>query len=148
MGGSGPKILKTGFRHHGWPKRSTHWANFLVESWGPRPFGVTVAATLILPQKLGIVTKNIKIMVSHHQSIDSSLLILFTMNKFQSDWTKNSWVSYFGGKMGIAATVAPKGLGPKDPTKKLAQWMDLLGQMLSRKPVLKIFGPEPPPSLK
>ena len=26
----------------------------------------------------------------------------------------------FGGKMGVAATVAPLGLGPRDPTKKLA----------------------------
>ena len=26
----------------------------------------------------------------------------------------------FGGKMSVAATLAPKGLGPQDPTKKLA----------------------------
>ena len=47
----------------------------------------------------------------------------------------------FGGKMGVAATVAPKGLRPQDPTKKLAQWVDILGQPLSRKHVLKNFGP-------
>ena len=43
--------------------------------------------------------------------------------------------------MGVAATVAPKGLRPQDPTKKLAQWVDILGQPLSRKHVLKNFGP-------
>ena len=33
--------------------------------------------------------------------------------------------------MGVAATVAPKGLGPQDPTKKLAHWGNLLGQSLT-----------------
>ena len=46
----------------------------------------------------------------------------------------------FGGIMGVAATVAPKGLGPQDPTKKLAHWVDLLGQPLTRK---KISGLNP-----
>ena len=41
-GGSGQKITKTRFRDFGWPKRSTHWANFLVGSWDPRPLGATV----------------------------------------------------------------------------------------------------------
>ena len=40
---------------------------------------------------------------------------------------------------------APRGLVPKDPTKKLAQWLDLLVQPLSRKHVFEIFGPEPSP---
>ena len=48
--------------------------------------------------------------------------------------------------MGVAATVASKDLEPQDSTKKLAQWVDLLGQPLSRKPVFKNFGPESPPS--
>ena len=30
----------------------------------------------------------------------------------------------FGGKMSVAATVAPKGLGLQDPTKKLAHWFN------------------------
>ena len=47
--------------------------------------------------------------------------------------------------MGVATTVAPKGLGPEDPTKNLAQWVDFLGPLLSRKRVFKIFGPETPP---
>ena len=38
-----------------------------------------------------------------------------------------------------------KGLGPQNPTKTLAQWVDLLGQQLSRKQICKIFRPEPPP---
>ena len=46
--------------------------------------------------------------------------------------------SIFGEKMGVAATMASKGLGLEDPTKKLARWVDLLGQPLSQKPVLKI----------
>ena len=35
--------------------------------------------------------------------------------------------------MGVAATLAPRGLGPQDPTIKLVQFVDLLGQPLSRK---------------
>ena len=45
--------------------------------------------------------------------------------------------------MGVAVTVAPKGLGPQDPTKKLAHWVNLLGQPLTRKLVFENFGPEP-----
>ena len=44
--------------------------------------------------------------------------------------------------MGVTATVAPKSLRPQDPTKKLAQWVELLGQPLSRKHVIKNFRPE------
>ena len=47
----------------------------------------------------------------------------------------------------MAATVAPKGLGPQDPTKKLADWVKLLGQPFTRKLVFKNFGPETPPPL-
>ena len=55
----------------------------------------------------------------------------------------------FGGKIGVATTVAPKGLGPQDPTKKLVHWGELLGQPLTQKLVFKNFVPEPlpPPSL-
>ena len=52
--------------------------------------------------------------------------------------------SYFWLENGMAAMVAPKDLGPQDPTKKLAHWGDLLGQQLSRKPISKHFGTEPP----
>ena len=52
-------------------------------------------------------------------------------------------VLVFGGKMGVAATVAPKGLGPQDPTKNSAQWLDLLDRLSSRKHVFKIFGTDP-----
>ena len=37
----------------------------------------------------------------------------------------------FCGKMGVAITRAPNGLGPPNPTKKSAHWVDLLGQPLS-----------------
>ena len=47
--------------------------------------------------------------------------------------------------MGVAATLAPKGLGPQDPTKKLAHRMELLGQPLSQKNGLENLGPEPSP---
>ena len=53
-------------------------------------------------------------------------------------------ISYFDGKMGVAATVATKGLGPQEPTKKLAHWVKLLGQSLTRKLVFKNVGLEPP----
>ena len=43
-----------------------------------------------------------------------------------------------GGKMDVAATLAPKSLGPRGPTKKLACWVKLLGQPLSQK-MLKII---------
>ena len=46
--------------------------------------------------------------------------------------------------MGVAATLAPKGLGPQDPTKKLAHRVELLGQPLSQKKVFENLGPEPP----
>ena len=45
--------------------------------------------------------------------------------------------------MGVAAKVARKGLGPQDPTKKLAQWMDLLGQPLSQNMFSKVSGLNP-----
>ena len=45
-------------------------------------------------------------------------------------------------------THAPMGLGPQNPTKKLAQLVDLLGQLLSYDRVSEIFRPELPPPLK
>ena len=40
------------------------------------------------------------------------------------------FLATFGGKMGVATTFAPNGLGPPNPTIKLADWMKLLGQLL------------------
>ena len=54
------------------------------------------------------------------------------------------WV-LFGGKMGVAATLAPLGLGPQNPTKKLAHVGVLLGQLLSQNKVSKIYRLGPPP---
>ena len=51
----------------------------------------------------------------------------------------------FWRKMGVAATLAPKGLRPQDPTKKLAHWVELLGQPLSQKKFSKVFGLNPLP---
>ena len=39
----------------------------------------------------------------------------------------------FGGKMGMATTLAPKSLGPQELTKKLAHWMKIMVQLLSQK---------------
>ena len=50
----------------------------------------------------------------------------------------------FGGKMGEAATLAPKGLGSQDLTKRLANRVKLLGQPLSQKIVFENLGPDPP----
>ena len=40
--------------------------------------------------------------------------------------------------MGMATTVAPKGLGAQDSAKKLAQWVDLWGQLLYHNPVISL----------
>ena len=47
--------------------------------------------------------------------------------------------------MGVAATLAPKALGPQDPTKNLAHQVELLGQPLSQEIVSKIEGLNTPP---
>ena len=48
--------------------------------------------------------------------------------------------------MGVAARLAPKGLGPQNSTKKLPHWMNLLGQPLSRNHVCGNLGHEPRPA--
>ena len=53
--------------------------------------------------------------------------------------------SIFSNKMGVAAMLAPTGLGLQDPTKKFAHQVKLLGQSLFQKIVFQNFGPEPPP---
>ena len=51
--------------------------------------------------------------------------------------------------LGAVNTRAPNGLGPPDPTKKLANWADILRQPLSRNRAFEIFWGEPhPPLLK
>ena len=51
--------------------------------------------------------------------------------------------NFLAGK--LAATLAPEGLGSQDPTKKLANRMELLGQPLPRKNDFENLGPETPP---
>ena len=46
--------------------------------------------------------------------------------------------------MGVAASPAPKGLGPQNPTKKLAHVGVLLGHLLSHNRVPKVSDPGPP----
>ena len=46
--------------------------------------------------------------------------------------------------MGVAATPAPKGLRPKNPTKKLAHVRVLLGNLLSQNRVPKLSDTGPP----
>ena len=55
------------------------------------------------------------------------------------------FLGLFGGKMGVAATLAPKGLGPKNPTKKLAHVGVLMGHILSQNHVPEISNPGPLP---
>ena len=45
-------------------------------------------------------------------------------------WFLIFWAT-FAGKVGVATTrtSSPNVLGPPDPTKKLAHWVDLLGQL-------------------
>ena len=47
--------------------------------------------------------------------------------------------------MGVATTAAPYGFWATNPTKKLAHWVYLLGQPLSRNRVFQNFSGEPPP---
>ena len=47
----------------------------------------------------------------------------------------------FWRENGVAATLAPKGLGPQDPTKKLAHRVEILGQPSSQKNVFENIGP-------
>ena len=53
--------------------------------------------------------------------------------------------THFGRKMGVATTAAPYGFWATNPTKKLAHWVYLLGQPLSRNRVFQNFSGEPPP---
>ena len=46
--------------------------------------------------------------------------------------------------MGVAATLAPKCLGPKKPTKKFAHVRVLSGHMLSQNHAPEISDPGPP----
>ena len=46
--------------------------------------------------------------------------------------------------MGVSTTPAPKGLGPQNPTKKLAHVGVLLGHLLSQNRVPKLSDPGPP----
>ena len=60
-----------------------------------------------------------------------------------------SFLATFGRKMGVATTHAPNklivwGLKGQSPTKKLAHWVDLLCQPLSRSLVFEIFRHETP----
>ena len=47
--------------------------------------------------------------------------------------------------MGVATTAAPYGFWATNPTEKLAHWVFLLGQPLSRNLVFQNFSGEPPP---
>ena len=55
-------------------------------------------------------------------------------------WTFFWKKSFIGKKMGVAATLVPKGLRPQDPTKKLAHRVELLGQPLFQCRYLEIVG--------
>ena len=46
--------------------------------------------------------------------------------------------------MSVATTRAHNGPGPPNPTKKLANYVDLLGQLLSWNHVFEIFSGETP----
>ena len=48
--------------------------------------------------------------------------------------------AFFDGKMGVAATVVPRSLGPQDPNEKMAHWVYLFIKLLN----LKISYLKPP----
>ena len=53
-------------------------------------------------------------------------------------------IPIYGGKW-VGRHAGAKESGASRPDQKLAHWEDLLGQLLSQKPVYKNFGPDPPP---
>ena len=50
-------------------------------------------------------------------------------------------ISMLWWEMGVAATPAPKGLGPRNPTKKLANIGVLLGHLISQNRVPQLSDP-------
>ena len=60
-----------------------------------------------------------------------------------------NWAEHFYGNSGdyYLSTGDENGLGLQIPTKKLAHWVELLGQPLSRNHVIEILRGEPPPPL-
>ena len=79
----------------------------------------------------------IDIFLGNSEDYYLSIIVVTRIRYFNVCLEKNT---ISGRKMGVA----PKGLGLQDPTKKLAHWVDLFGQPLTRKLVFKNFGPEPP----
>ena len=50
----------------------------------------------------------------------------------------------FGGNIGLYTILGPNSLGSQLPAKQLADWLDLLGHLLSRNHVSEIFEDQPP----
>ena len=57
------------------------------------------------------------------------------------------FLAHFGGHMDMGAKRAPKGLGLHNPTKIMAQWMEIFDQLLCWNCVLKLSALRPGPPL-
>ena len=74
--------------------------------------------------------------INHGESGDYYFLI--GQEKYKLSLSSDfNFLAGFGEKMGVVATQAPKGMEPKNPTEKLAHWVDLLSQLLSRKHIFR-----------
>ena len=66
--------IYTWFQDNGWSKRFTPWANFLVDIWGHKLLGASLAATPIFGPKCQYHKKGILLMICGAQLIDVVLL--------------------------------------------------------------------------
>ena len=72
---------------------------------------------------------------------ESIIYRLMARNNDFDAFLKNSYFWRENGRGRYGGAKGSEASWPQDPTKKLAQWVDILGQPLSRKHVLKYFGP-------
>ena len=91
-----------------------------------------------------------------HTNFWASWVEIFVMGLLSIDWLKEIQSTmldfrfwFFGPILAGRWAWSPQGnLGPYNPTKKLAQWVAPLGELLFWEPVFKIFRAEPPPSIR
>ena len=75
-------------------------------------------------------------------TLETIIYRLVVRNYNFDNFLKN--IIFLAGRNGQGRHCGAKGSGLQDPTKNLAQWVDLFGQPLSRKYCSKISGLNPP----
>lgn len=135
----------TFFEMKSWAKRSIQWTYFLFGFQGPWHFGASMASTPIFSaktwpkypsQKIGMIAC---IFVRAQENIIYRLVIKSTLLCLCSNFfgpvlvDKWAWPPCWRHRI----------LGLKNPTKDMANWEDLLEQLLSHKRVSKFSGLNP-----